>query len=282
MKGKVCVVTGATSGIGLEIAGGLAELGATVVITGRNEDLGNQVVRDIKKRTGNSLIELMIADFTTQKEVHKLADRLKNRYDKIDVLVNNAGLYQPEHTITPDGVELTFAVNYLAPFLLTHLLLDPLRRAAPSRVVNMASSFHKRGYLDFENINFNNGNYSGMQAYMNSKLALLHFTYKMAKKLEPMGITMNAVHPGIVKTNLPRERKFYGFILRIIPFFLTAKQGAKTPIYLASSPEVRDVTGKYFIKKKPVKSSKKSYDKEMREKLWNLSLKLTNLNSDDL
>jgi NAD(P)-dependent dehydrogenase (short-subunit alcohol dehydrogenase family) len=111
MKGKVCVVTGATSGIGLEIAGGLAELGATVVITGRNEDLGNQVVRDIKKRTGNSLIELMIADFTTQKEVHKLADRLKNRYDKIDVLVNNAGLYQPEHTITPDGVELTFAVN---------------------------------------------------------------------------------------------------------------------------------------------------------------------------
>lgn len=229
MKGKICLVTGGTSGIGLETAGGLAALGATVIITGRNEDLGKKVVQEIKERTGNGFIELMIADFSSQEQVRDLAKRVKERYDHLDVLVNNAGLYQPDHTITEDGVEMTFAVNYLAPFMLSHLLLDLLRKGAPSRIVNMSSSFHVRGFLNFDDINYTK-NYSGMQAYMNTKLALLHLTYRFAENVEKMGVTVNAVHPGIVKTNLPRARKFYGFLLKMIPFFYTARQGAKPVI----------------------------------------------------
>lgn len=277
MKGKVCLVTGGTSGIGLETAGGLAELGATVIITGRNEEIGQQIVQDIKARTGNGFIELLISDFSSQKEVHKLADQIKNRYDKIDVLINNAGLYQPEHTLTKDGVEMTLAVNYLAPFLLTNLLLDLLRKGNPSRIINVSSSFHKGGKLFFDDVNFNE-NYSGMQAYKNTKLALIMFTYKLARELKGQGITVNTVHPGIVKTNLPRQREFYSLLLKAIPFFITAKKGAETSVYLAHSAEVKDNTGKYFVKKKPRKTKPITYDKEIQNKLWELSKELTNIN----
>ena len=276
LKDKICLVTGATSGIGLETAGSLAELGATVIITGRNEDIGKKVVSDIKNRTGNGFIELLIADFASQAEVRRLASEVKERYDRLDVLINNAGLYQPDHTLTADGVELTFAVNYLAPFLLTHELVDLLSKGAPSRVINMSSSFHVRGKINFDDINFTK-DYSGMQAYMNTKLALLHFTYQMAENIQELGITVNAVHPGIVKTNLPRQRGFYSFLLRLLPF-ITAKKGAETSIYLASSPDVRDITGKYFVKKKPKETSEASYDMEVRKKLWELSSKLTKTN----
>ena len=281
MKGKICLVTGATSGIGLETAGGIAELGATVIITGRNEDLGKQVVENIKQRTGNGFIELLIADFSSQKEVHRLADEIEKRYDKLDVLINNAGLYQPDHTLTVDGIEQTFAVNYLAPFLLTHRLMKLLKKGAPSRVINMGSSFHKRGKINFEDINFTK-DYSGMQAYMNSKLALILFTYQLSTKINGFGVTSNTLHPGIVKTNLPRARGFYSFLLKAAPFFITAKQGAQTAIYLASSPEVEYVTGKYFIKKQPAKSSKLTYDLSLQERMWELSSELTNINSKEL
>ncbi|HUT82022.1 MAG TPA: SDR family oxidoreductase [Candidatus Bathyarchaeia archaeon] len=278
MKGKICLVTGATSGIGLEIAGGLAALGATVIIAGRNEDIGKQVVQDIKKRTGNGFIELMLADFSTQAGVIHLADMVKERYDKLDVLVNNAGLYQPDHTLTSDGIEMTFAVNYLAPFLLSHELHDLLLKGQPSRIVITASSFHKTGYLDFNDLNMNEKKYSGMQAYMNSKVALIMFTYTLAEKVKGMGITVNAVHPGIVKTKLPRQRSFYSFLLKAIPFFLTPKQGAKTSIYLASSPEVEHITGKYFIRKKPAQSSDTTYSIELQKQLWEKSCELTHVN----
>ncbi len=282
MDGKICLITGATSGIGLEIAGGLAKLGATVIITGRNEDIGKQIVEDIRKRTGNGLIELMIADFSTQDGVIKLADRIKERYDKLDVLINNAGLYQPDHTITSDGIEMTFAVNYLAPFLLSHLLLDLLRKGQPSRIVITASSWHKTGYLDFNDLNMNEKKYSGMQAYMNTKQALIMFGYTLAEKIKSMGVTVNTYHPGIVKTKLPRQRSFYSFLLKIIPFFLTPKQGAKTPIYLASSPEVEHITGKYFIRKKPVKSAEITYSLGLQKQLWDKSCELTKINGYEL
>ncbi|NHJ86538.1 MAG: SDR family oxidoreductase [Asgard group archaeon] len=276
MKGKICLVTGATSGIGLEIAGGLAEQGATVIITGRNEDIGKQVVQNIKNRTRNSLIELLIADFSKQSEVLRLVNEIKERYDRLDVLVNNAGLYQPEHTITEDGIEMTYAVNYLAPFLLTNKLLELLRKGQPSRIVSTSSSFHKAGKINFDDINMTK-HYSGMQAYMNSKLALIMFTYHLSEKIKATGLTVNTYHPGIVKTNLPRQRSFYSFLLSAAPFFITPKKGADTAIYLASSPEVQNITGKYFVKRKPQETSKTSYDKQLQEELWKISSELTKL-----
>ncbi|MFW9921661.1 MAG: SDR family oxidoreductase [Candidatus Thorarchaeota archaeon] len=280
MKGKICLVTGGTSGIGLETAGGLAELGATVIITGRNEDLGKQVVEKIKQKTGNGYIELIIADFAKQSEVHRLANEIKNRYDRLDVLVNNAGLYQHEYALTNDGIETTYAVNYLAPFLLTNLLIDLLRKGAPSRIINVSSSWHKNGKINFEDINYTK-NYNGMQAYMNTKLALIMHTYLLSRKLEDQGITVNTVHPGIVKTNLPRQKSFFAFLLRILPF-ISAKKGAETSIYLASSPEVEHISGKYFTKKRPAETLAISYDESLQQKLWKLSVELTKLDGNSI
>jgi len=277
LKGKICLVTGGTSGIGLEIATGLVEQGATVIITGRNEELGAQIVKDLQSRTKNGFIELIIADFASQKEVRKLAKRIKQRYDHLNVLINNAGLYQPTFTLTEDGIEQTFAVNYIAPFLLTHELLELLQKGHPSRIINMSSSFHWKGFLDFEDLNLSKNKYSGMQAYMNSKLALILFTYYLAKKVERRGITVNAVHPGIVKTNLPRSRKFYSFLLKINPFFISAKKGAETPLYLASAKEVENITGKYFVRKKVRKTKKITYDVNVQKQLWDVSLKLAKI-----
>jgi len=276
MEGKICLVTGATSGIGLEIATGLVEQGATVIITGRNEELGERIVQDLKERTGNGFIELMIADFSSQKEIRKLAKRVKSRYDQLNILVNNAGLYQPDFTLTEDNIEQTFAVNYLAPFILSHELLELLQKGHPARIINMSSSFHKRGFLDFSDLNLSK-KYNGMQAYMNSKLALVMFTYFFAKKVESMGITVNAVHPGIVKTNLPRAKSFYSFLLKASPFFISAKKGAETPLYLATAKEVEHITGKYFVKKKIQKTKQISYDEEMQKRLWETSLKLAKI-----
>ena len=276
LKDKICLVTCATSGIGLETACGLANFGANVIIAGRSEDIGNQVIEDIKARTGNGFIELIAADFALQSEVRDLAKTIRKRYDQLDVLVNNAELFQPELEITEDGVELTFAVNYLAPFLLTHKLLGLLRKGQPSRVVNVSSSFHKGGYINFKDINMYK-NYNEMQAYKNSKLALILFTNYLAKEVERLGITVNSLHSGISETNLPRGKSLDTFLLKMQSLFTTPKKSAETPIYVTSSPEIVNVTGEYFVKKKIAKTKYITRNEGLQEKLWELSKELTKI-----
>jgi retinol dehydrogenase-14 len=270
MSGKVCIVTGANSGIGKETARALAAMGATVVMVVRNREAGEQARQEIINGTGNESIELMIADLFSMAEVKRLADEFKSRHERLDVLINNAGGIFPKREITGDGFERTFALNHLTPFLLTHELLDVLKTSAPSRIVNVSSNAHMMGKIDFENLQ-SEKKYGQMGPYGNAKLMLIMFTYALARRLEGTGVTVNVLHPGFVRThfgqnNASRARKL---MFRMIgPLAKSPKKGAETSIYLASSPEVEGVSGEYFVNCRPAKSSNVSYDKDLQEQLW--------------
>jgi NAD(P)-dependent dehydrogenase (short-subunit alcohol dehydrogenase family) len=283
MNGKVCMITGANAGIGKATALGLAKLGATVVMVCRNRDLGQAAAQEIKSASGSQAVDLMLADLSSQDAIRQLAADFKARYARLDVLINNAGIAPVRRSVTVDGIESVFAVNYLAPFLLTNLLLDELKVSAPARVVNVAGDFHRKATIKFDDL-MSEKDYSGVRANNQAKLALILFTYELARRLEGAGVTVNCLHPGPTATdgplNDPDQPAFSRMMYRLVRvFFQSPAKGAETSIYLASSPEVEGVTGKYFIKKRAVDSSPESYDQAIAARLWQVSTQLVGLSA---
>lgn len=279
MNGKICLVTGATSGIGKVTATALAAQGAQVILTGRNQAKTEQTVRQIRSQTGNPSVQYLLADFSDLDQVREMAGLFNQRYSRLDVLVNNAGAFFNTRQETPYGVEMTLLVNHLAPFLLTNLLLKTIQSSAPARIVNVASDAHPYDTLDFDDLSFKRG-YFGFKAYARSKLANVLFTYELARRLDPGAVTVNALHPGHIATDIWKTNfSFIGPALKwIMGFFsLTPEQGADNTIYLASSPSVAGITGKYFVKREPAPSFPLSYDEKIAQQLWDLSERLTSI-----
>ena len=280
MQGKVCLVTGATSGIGLVTVRELARKGARVLLVGRNPAKCAETVEQIRAQTGNREVEGLLADLSSQQQIRQLARQIKEGSARLDVLINNAGGMWLKRTLTVDGLEMTFAVNHLAYFLLTNLLLDTLQASAPARVVNVASDAHRKATLGFDNLQ-GEQSYGGWRAYCRSKLATILFTYELARRLAGTGITANALHPGWVATGFGRNNGWRGGLLQLAASCLAirADQGARTVLYLATSPEVHGISGQYFVRERAVPSSPASYDEAAGKRLWDASLKLTHLSS---
>lgn len=271
------MITGANSGIGKATAIGLAKLGAHLVMVCRNQERAESAIKEIKEKSGNDLIDLLLADLSSQKEIHRVVDEFKKKYDKLDVLINNAGVTLPKYSLTIDGIEKTFAINYLAQFMLCILLFDVLKKGNPARIVNVASSVQAKT-VDFDILN-SEENYGQLKAYGLSKLAVILFTREFAKEIKGSGVTVNCLHPGYVKTKLIRNfRPFVKYFYHLIGLFMISpKKGAKTSIYLASSPDVNSISGKYYKKRKEAKTVKISYDDEVAKRLWDISVELTNI-----
>lgn len=275
MAGRVCVVTGATSGLGQVTAEHLASMGAEVIIVGRNAEKCAATTDLILQRTGNSAVSWLRADLSSQHEVRELARQIKNRNGPLHVLINNAGVIVPKRTLSSDGTELTLATNYLGPFLLTNLLMDDIKASAPARVVNVCSVSHANAEIDFSDLNYERG-YRSFKAYARSKLALLLFTYELARRLEETGVTANAANPGLVWTKLGQHGvsgKIGQWIVhrRFRDQSVGPEEGAKTIVYLASSPDVDQVTGKYFTNEQESPSSPLSHDQQLSRKLWDVT-----------
>lgn len=278
MRGKVCVVTGATSGLGKATATALAAQGATVILGCRNRDKGEAVRREIAASTGNPSLELMVADLASLASTRQGAAEVLARHPKIDVLVNQAGLYSNTRTVTPEGLETVFVVNHLSYFLLTHLLLPALKTGAPGRIVNGSGGIEGAGKIDFDDLQ-GERKFGSFKALAQSKLGNFLFTYELARRLEGTGVTINIMQPMGVKTELGRgQGGLFGLLLRLArPFFATPEVGADTLVWLASSPEVAGKSGGYYVKRKPAKSSKQSHDPALAARLWKVSAELTGL-----
>jgi retinol dehydrogenase 12 len=278
MQGKVCMITGATSGIGAVAARELARQAATVVLVGRNPLKCAAAVRQIQAETGNLAVAALVADLSAQQQVRQVAQQFQERYARLDVLVNNAGGLWMKKELTSDGLEMTFAVNHLAYFLLTHLLLDTLKASAPARIINVASRAHQGAVLNFADP-MGESRYSGWQAYCQSKLANLLFTYEMARRLADTGVTVNALHPGFVATGFAGNNGWLGRFWQMLTKLsaISPEAGAETILYLAASPEVDNVSGRYFVRKQAVSSSPASYDEAAARRLWQASLDLCRL-----
>lgn len=280
LRNKLCVVTGANSGIGKETGRAFAEQKAYVVMICRNEQRAQQARQELVDDTGHSGIEIMLADLAIQHDVREVADQISEKFEKVDILVNNAGIIADQHEETIDGIEKTLAINHLAPFLLTNLLLDDLKKSSDARVVNVASEVHRVGAtaFDIDDLQLKK-NYSPMKAYGVSKLCNIMFTHEFAKRSADTSIITNSLHPGIVSTQLAEEAswmmKLFYFIGK--PFMRSPKSGAQTSIYLATSDEVKSTGGKYFRNKKEASPASIAYDDEITEQLWQKSKKLTGL-----
>jgi len=278
MKDKICLITGATSGIGKAAALQLAQLGATVVMVGRNPQRTAAAMQEIRQQSSNDQVESILADLSSQEEIRQLAENFKARYQRLDVLINNAGALMLSRQQSVDGLEMTFALNHLNYFLLTNLLLDTLNSSAPARIINVSSDSHQGALLDFEDLQLER-NYGGYKAYGRSKLANLLFTYELDRRLQGSNVTVNALHPGLVATkflaNNGLRGRVYNLFVRLVG--RSADRGARTVTYLASSSEVEGVSGKYFLEDGLVQSSTASYDKDAALKLWQASEKLTGL-----
>ena len=277
MSGKVCLVTGATSGIGRVTARELARRGATVVVVGRSRERAEATVDQIRRATGGPAVEFLLADLASQAEIRRLAREFRDRHGRLDVLVNNAGAIFSSRQESPDGIEMTLAVNHLAYFLLTNSLLDLLKAGAPSRVICVASDAHRwaRG-IDFEDLQ-GRRNFGALRAYGQSKLANILFAGELARRLAGTGITVIALHPGFVATNIFRRDGWASRLMQLWArlFAISPEEGAKTSIYLATSPEVECVTGQYFVSAKVAQPSKEARDEETAWKLWEISEELT-------
>jgi NAD(P)-dependent dehydrogenase (short-subunit alcohol dehydrogenase family) len=277
--GKTILVTGATSGIGLEAAIVFAAAGAHTIIVGRNPAKADAVLAQIKQRSGSANVEVLLCDFSSQDAIRRLATEFRSRYRRLDVLVNNAGTVHARRRLTADGIEATFAVNHLGYFLLTNLLRDLIVASAPARIVNVASTAHYRGTLDFDDLGFEHG-YAIMKAYARSKLANVLFTRELAKRLTGTGVTANAVHPGVVATHIWNgapiwTRPFFAFAKRA--FMISPAQGAATIVYLATHPDMANVNGRYFEKNRPRAPSKPARNNELAARLWAESARLTGI-----
>lgn len=278
LTGRVGVVTGITSGIGGAVARALAARGAHVVAVARSPERGERAVRAIRASVAGAELTLMICDLASQASIRRFAGDLRARFPAVHALVNNAGAIVPERQLTEDRIEAIFATNHLGPFLLTRLLLDPLRAGAPARVVNVASEAHRRGFIDFGDLQLER-RYSPVRAYCNAKLADVLFTFELSRRLEGAGVTANCLHPGAVATtwgdagSLPVRLAWR--IAR--PFFLNADEGARGPVHLAASPELEGVTGRYFVRTREARPAPQASDTEAARRLWAASEELVGL-----
>jgi retinol dehydrogenase 14 len=279
MADKVVLITGGTGGIGKATAIGLATLGARIGITGRDRTRAERAAADIRAASGNSAVYAFAADMTSQAEVRRLAVALLEAYPRLDVLINNVGGFWAHRHLTADGLERTFALNYLASFLLTNLLLDRLKASAPARVVTVSSGAQAMGHIAFDDLH-GVRHYLGQRAYNQSKLANIMFTNELARRLEGSGVTANSLHPGVVRTNFGAEDQAWFFAIMsrmLLPLLKTPEQGAQTSIYLASSPDLDGVTGQYFAKGRPATANKEAYDTDLTARLWRVSADLVGL-----
>ncbi len=277
--GKVVLITGGTGGIGKATAIGLATVGAQVGITGRDLARAERAAAEIRAASGNSAVYAFAADMTSQAEVRRLAVAVLDAYPRLDVLINNVGGFWAHRHLTVDGLERTFALNYLAPFLLTHLLLERLKASAPARVVTVSSGAQAMGHIAFDDLH-GVRHYLGQRAYNQSKLANVMFTNELARRLEGTGVTATSLHPGVVRTHFGAEDQawFFAVMSRVLlPLMKTPEQGAQTSIYLASSPDLDGVTGQYFAKGRPATANKDAYDTELTARLWQVSADLVGL-----
>ena len=271
------MVTGANSGIGKYVALGIARTGGTVVMVCRDHSKGETAKEEVIRGTGNKKVELMIADLASLESVRKLAREYLSTHNKLNVLVNNAGVIIGKRHVTSEGLEETFVTNYLSHFLLTNLLLDTLKRSAPSRIVNVTSSAHNDGHMNFADLQ-GERRYGAMNSYSQTKLAQVLFTYELARRLCGTGVTANAVHPGTVKTHWGDEAGILGIGIRMArPFMVAPEKGAETPLYVATSEHLEGITGRYFVSKKEKKSSEESNRNDVAAKLWDVSMKLCGL-----
>jgi len=279
MAGKVCLVTGGTAGIGLVTAEGLARRGATVVLVGRNREKAEATADRIRREVNNPAVEALVADLSAQAEVRRLAGEFLARHGRLDVLVNNAGALFAERRESVDGIEMTFALNHLAYFLLTDLLLETLKASAPARVVNVSSMAHQGTRLDPDAVRARRGLEGGFGAYGQSKLANLLFTYELARRLAGTGVTVNALHPGFVATDFTAGNGWLGWTFRRMAtlFAIPPEAGARTTLFLATAPEVAGLTGRYFIKAKEAASSAATRDVATARRLWEISEELTGI-----
>jgi NAD(P)-dependent dehydrogenase (short-subunit alcohol dehydrogenase family) len=280
MQNKNILITGATAGIGLETAKQLAKKGANIYIVGRSKDKSETAVGEIKKYSGNANVFCFVADLSSQTSIRTLGKEINGNINTLDVLINNAGAVFQERQFSTDNIELTFATNHLNYFLLTHLLLDLLKQAPSARIVNVASDSHYKGRIDFDDL-YMKSNYVGLKAYERAKLCNVLFTIELAERLKSTGITVNALHPGRVKTDIGSKNS--GFLYKLGWAYFKAfsaisiEDGAKTSIYLASSDEVKGVSGKYFATCKEKEPSRYSKTEGLKEKLWAISAELTGL-----
>lgn len=272
MKGDVCLITGASSGIGRATALGLAKLGMTVVVVARDMERGNTAVADIRRQSGNTAVDLLLADLSEMQQVRDLAATFQTGYGRLDVLINNAGLIPQTRQETANGFEMQFTVNHLAHFLLTQLLIDQLRASAPARIINVSSMTHQWGEIDLNDLQ-SRRRYEPRAAYAQSKLANVLFTYELARRLAGSGVTANCLHPGVIATRLNAD--YAGRSRRTDAPAAEAMRGARTSLYLASAPELESVSGKYFVNSAAVRSSDRSYDTELARRLWDESVRLT-------
>jgi len=275
LEDRVFLVTGANSGIGKATALGLARLGGTVVMACRSATRGEAARQDVVRDSGNSSVYLEIVDLASEESTRSFAEEFQRKYPRLDVLINNAGVYTAHREVTPDGLERTFEVNYLSGFLLTHLLLDLLKKSAPSRIVNVSSRAHSGGTIHFDDLQ-GEQRYGGFGAYGQSKLAQVLFTRELARRLEGTRVTVNACHPGVIRTNLGMGGT--SAVVRFVRlFFKGPEKGAQTPIYLAVSPEVERVTGQYFANKHVREPSRAAQDPDVARRLFDVSAELAHL-----
>ncbi len=278
MKNKICMITGATSGIGEVTARVLAQQGATVIIVSRNLLRCKATAERIKQMTANPAVDYLVADLSSQDEIRRLALDYQERYHRLNVLVNNAGAFFFRRQESVDGIEMTFALNHLNYFLLTNLLLDRLKASAPARIINVSSNAHYGSSLDFGDLQMKK-RYWGMRAYGRSKFANILFTYELARLLESSGVTANAAHPGFVRTNIGKNN---GWLARtFLPLVqynaLSPEEGAQTNLFLATSPDVEGISGKYFAREKEALSDPETYNEIAARQLWEISKEMTEL-----
>jgi NAD(P)-dependent dehydrogenase (short-subunit alcohol dehydrogenase family) len=276
MKGKTCIITGATDGIGLEAAAGLGALGARLVLVGRNRAKGEVVLAALRQRVPRIEAEMYHADLSRRDEIQRLAPKLLAVAPRIDVLLNNAGAFFAKREVVEDGLEQTFALNHMGYFRLTALLRDRLIASAPARIVNVASEAHRNAALDFDDLQTAR-DYNGWKAYQRSKLANILFTRGLARQLIGTGVTANCLHPGFVKTSFgDNNRGFWGIGIRLGKFFaaISIPRGAETPVYLASAPEVAGVTGQYFDKCREREPNAAARNDADAQRLWKESERL--------
>jgi NAD(P)-dependent dehydrogenase (short-subunit alcohol dehydrogenase family) len=277
-NGKICLITGATSGIGKAAAISLASQGAITILVSRNSEKGERVRNEIIKRTKNEEVFVYVADLSLQREIRQLAEQVRTKHPRLDVLLNNAGGIFDKRIVTPDGIEMTLALNHLGYFLLTSLLLPQLKAAPGARIINLSSDAHRVGTLEFTDIGYERG-YTAVKAYARSKLLNLLFTYELARHLVGTHVKVNAMHPGAVRSNFGKELSgIGGFVFKYLDVFMRSpEKGADTAIWLASDPSLEGTTGKYFSDRKEKKSSGISYDLGLAKQLWEVSLRMTGL-----
>lgn len=273
IKDKTCLITGATSGIGLQTAIALAGMGANVIGTFRDEKKAERARKTIQQTTGHN-IDFLYCDFTSFDSIRTFVENFNSKYDNLHVLINNAGIWETEKTLSTDGIEQTFAVNYLAPFLLTNLLADKMIHSSPARIINVSSQIYTQGKIDFEDLEFSE-KYNGYKAYAQSKLAIMYFTQLLSEKLIPFGITVNSLHPGVVSTGI--FKKMNNFAVALLRLFLiSSEKGAKTSVYLATSDEVSELSGQYFVKCKSQNNLHLHDFENVSQRLWQVSEQYVN------